>query len=262
MLLFKKMNTPSEMPIIGIVADRKIDGDLAFHAVGEKYITAVMDGAGGEALLIPSLAARINLPRLIERIDGLLLTGSHSNVEPCRYGGSDSEPGTLHDAQRDDTSLPLIRAAVAAGVPVLGICRGFQEMNVAFGGSLHQQVHKLEGFRDHREPQHVPEEQRYGPAHVVEFAADGQLAVIAGTTHAEVNSLHSQGVDRLGEGLAIEARATDGLVEAFRVTDAQNFALAVQWHPEWHAMENPLSIALFKAFGDACRQRINKRRCV
>ncbi|MDT8388465.1 MAG: gamma-glutamyl-gamma-aminobutyrate hydrolase family protein [Thiogranum sp.] len=254
------MNASRAIPIIGIIADRKMLGDQAFHAVGEKYITAVMDGAGGEALLIPSLADRIDQARLIARIDGLLLPGSHSNVEPCRYGGPDSEAGTLHDAQRDAIALLLIRAAVAAAVPVLGICRGFQEMNVAFGGSLHQQVHRVSGMHDHREIEQVPEAKRYGPAHTVDFAPDGQLAVIAASSRAEVNSLHSQGIDRLGQGLTVEARAPDGLVEAFRVTDAKRFALAVQWHPEWHLHENSLSIALFRAFGEACRQRLNERR--
>ncbi len=262
MLLSKKMNTPSAIPVIGIIADRKMLDDQPFHAVGEKYITAVMDGAGGEALLIPGLADRIDQARLIARIDGLLLPGSHSNVEPCRYGGPDSETGTLHDTQRDALALPLIRAAVAAAVPVLGICRGFQEMNVAFGGSLHQQVHRIAGMHDHRELGQVPEAQRYGPAHTVDFAPEGQLAAIAASPRAEVNSLHSQGIDRLGEGLTVEARAPDGLIEAFSVTDAQTFALAVQWHPEWHLHENSLSTALFRTFGEACRQHLNKRRYI
>lgn len=262
MLLFKKMNTVSELPVIGIIADRKMIGELPFHAVGEKYITAVMDGAGGEPLLIPCLAERMPPQRVIDRIDGLLLTGSHSNVEPHHYGGADSEADTLHDPHRDALSLPLIRAAVDAGVPVLGICRGFQEMNVAFGGSLYQSVHEVEGLRDHREPEHVAEELRYGAAHSVEFPGGGQLAAIAGSNRAEVNSLHGQGVERLGAGLLVEARAPDGLIEAFRVADAPTFALAVQWHPEWHVTENPLSMALFKAFGNACRERARKRRCI
>lgn len=257
------MNIQSERPVIGIPADSKqIDG-LVFQAVGEKYITAVMDGAGGWPLVIPSLAGRIPQQEVFDRVDGILLTGSHSNIEPHRYNGPATEKDTRHDPQRDATTLPMIRNAIDAGIPVLGICRGFQEMNVAFGGSLHQKVHALDGFRDHREPEGESEEVQYGPAHDIQFSADGWLVkLMDGATQANVNSLHSQGVDRLGEGLITEARAPDGLIEAFGVADAVGFAIAVQWHPEWRVEGNALSAALFTAFGDACRQRANKRRCV
>ena len=257
--MFNKMNTSSDMPVIGIAADRKLVDTLAFHAAGEKYLTAVIDGAGGFPLLIPSLAERISLQQVLDRVDGLLLTGSQSNVEPRHYGGTESAPGTLHDPQRDAMTLPLIHAAIDAAVPVLAICRGFQEVNVAFGGSLHQKVHEVAGFQDHREPADAPEDVQYGPSHPVAMVAGGQLAAISGVSRAEVNSLHSQGVDRLGDGLLVEARAPDGLVEAFRVADAAGFALAVQWHPEWRVMDDPLSMALFRAFGDACRERVQQR---
>jgi putative glutamine amidotransferase len=161
----------------------------------------------------------------------------------------------LHDPERDATSLPLIPAAVAAGVPVLGLCRGLQEMNVAFGGTLWQRVHEVPGYQDHRENKDEPLERQYADAHEVLLEPRGMLQAIAGKDRVRVNSLHSQGIRDLAPGLAVEARATDGLIEAFRVTAARAFALAVQWHPEWRVMNNPFSTALFAAFGRAARQR-------
>lgn len=183
------------------------------------------------------------------------MTGSPSNVEPHRYRGPASAPGTLHDPQRDATTLPLIPRAVAAGVPVLAICRGFQEMNVAFGGTLHQKVHEVAGLMDHRDDESLPLDEQYGPAHDVILEACGLLRGLAGAERVRVNSLHSQGVDRLGGDLVVEARAPDGLVEAFRVRSAPRFAVAVQWHPEWKVMSNDFSRALFAAFGAASRER-------
>ena len=230
-----------------------------FHAVGEKYARAVLDAAGGLPLLIPALAEELRLDELVERLDGLLFTGSPSNVEPHHYEGPPSHPGTLHDPARDATTLPLIRRAVRAGVPVLGICRGFQEVNVAFGGSLHQRVHEVPGHMDHRDDESQPLDVQYGPAHEVTLEPGSLLRSLAGTDRVRVNSLHSQGVDRLGPDLAVEARAPDGLIEAFRVKNASRFAIAVQWHPEWQVMSNTFSRAIFAAFGDASRERAQLR---
>ena len=230
-----------------------------FHVVGDKYARAVLEVSGGLPLLIPALAEELRLDELAERLDGLLFTGSPSNVEPHHYEGPPSHPGTLHDPARDATTLPLIRKAVRAGVPVLGICRGFQEVNVAFGGSLHQRVHEVPGHLDHRDDESQPLDVQYGPAHDVILAAGGLLHSLAETDRVRVNSLHSQGIDRLGQGLAVEARAPDGLIEAFRVESAARFALAVQWHPEWKAMDDSFSRALFSAFGAACRDRAGSR---
>jgi len=230
-----------------------------FHAVGDKYARAVLDAAGGLPILIPALAEELRLDELVEHLDGLVFTGSPSNVEPRHYEGPPSQPGTLHDPARDATTLPLIRKAVGAGVPVLGICRGFQEFNVAYGGSLHQRVHEVPGHMDHRDDESQPLEVQYGPAHDVILEGGGLLRSLAGSDRVRVNSLHSQGIERLGLGLAVEARAPDGLIEAFRVEDAPRFALAVQWHPEWKVMENPMSRALFSAFGAACRDRAESK---
>jgi putative glutamine amidotransferase len=215
----------------------------------------VLDAAGAAPLLIPSLADELGFDELLQRLDGLLFTGSPSNVEPHLYAGAPSAPGTLHDPARDATTLPLIRKAVRAGVPVFGICRGFQEMNVAFGGTLHQKLHEVPGYLDHRDDGSQPLEVQYGPAHDVTLEPGGVLRSLAASDRIEVNSLHNQGIDRLGAELAVEARAPDGVIEAFRVRDAQRFALAVQWHPEWKVMSNPFSRALFAAFGQASRER-------
>jgi putative glutamine amidotransferase len=229
-------------------------GPHPFHAVGEKYIRAVLDAAEALPMLVPALADELGMDDLIRRVDGILFTGSPSNVEPHHYSGSPSDPGTLHDPARDATTIPLIRKAVSSGIPVLGICRGFQEINVAFGGTLHQKVHEVQGKLDHRDDATLPLEAQYGPAHEVLLESGGLLRTLASSDRIQVNSLHSQGIDRLGSGLAVEARAPDGLVEAFRVEDARRYAVAVQWHPEWKVMDSQFSRALFAAFGAACRQ--------
>ncbi len=244
-------------PLVGIIADRRQLGNHAFHCVGEKYITAVSDGAGAYATILPALMDRVPIEDTLSHFDGLLFTGSPSMVGAEHYGGAAQPEGTWLDPYRDATALPLIRAAVDAGVPVFGICRGFQEMNVAFGGSLLQAIQTDPSKLDHREDDSEPLDVQYAPAHEVELVEGGLLRGIARTKRVLVNSLHQQGVDRLGKGLRVEARAPDGLIEAFRVADAKSFALAVQWHPEWRFAENSMSAALFAAFGDACRQRGN-----
>src|SRR6202167_6654471 len=245
----------SRLPLIGIPAHRRLCGEHYFHMAGEKYIEAVAAGAQALPVPIPALGLEMELPSVLETFDGLLLTGSASNVEPHHYGGPASEPGTLHDPNRDATTLPLIPRAIAAGLPVLAICRGFQEMNVAYGGTLHQRLHEVPGHLDHRDDETLPLEEQYGPAHEVLLEPGGVLRQIAGRERLQVNSLHWQGVETLGEDLRVEARAPDGVIEAFRVADSPGFALALQWHPEWHFEDNEFSRALFAAFGEASRQR-------
>jgi putative glutamine amidotransferase len=248
--------------LIGVTTDRGLNGPHWSHVVGEKYIDAIVDGSKALTVLLPALGERQSVDEVLEAVDGLLFTGSYSNVEPARYGGAPSEAGTLHDPARDATTLPLLRAAVARGVPVLAICRGFQEMNVAFGGTLHQRVHEVAGLADHREDKAQPLASQYGPAHPVRLAEGGLLAGLAGTTQVDVNSLHTQGIARLGDGLRVEAVAPDGLVEGIAVEGAAAFALGVQWHPEWRHAENPLSTAIFRRFGEACRERRRRRNTV
>ena len=240
-------------PLIGVISDRRMQGPHPFHMVGEKYLQAVVDGADGYPVGLPSFAEGFDVVDILDRLDGLLLTGSPSNVEPRHYLGDPSEPGTWHDPERDLTALALIPAAIRAGMPLLAICRGFQEMNVALGGSLHQMVHKQPGYRMHKENTDDPLDVQYSPSHRVSFTAGGVLERVTRTRGAMVNSLHSQGVDRLGEGLEVEAVADDGLIEGFTVRDAPGFTLAVQWHPEWRVLNDAISTAIFRAWGDACR---------
>ncbi len=246
-------------PVIGIPADRRIIAPHPFHAVGEKYIEAIVAGAGGVPMLLPVLGDGLPVAELLGPLDGLFLTGSPSNVEPKHYAGEASRPGTLHDPHRDATTLPLIHAALDAGLPLFAVCRGFQEMNVALGGTLHQHVHEVPGFQNHKEDPEDPLEDQYAPAHPVTLVEGGLLRQLAGSDRVTVNSLHGQGVARLAMGVTVEALADDGLVEAFRVDGSHDFALAVQWHPEWRVRENPFSLALFGAFGDACRERAERR---
>jgi putative glutamine amidotransferase len=247
-------------PLIGIPADRRLWGHHYFHCVGEKYISAVAEAAQAIPVLIPSLGSAYEMEELLASFDGVMLTGSPSNVEPHRYGGPASDPETLHDPERDATTLPLIPHVIAAGMPMLAICRGFQEVNVAFGGTLFQKLHEVDGYSDHREDKHAPLDEQYGPAHEIELVDGGELSRIAGTRRLTVNSLHSQGVQTLGRNLEVEARAPDGVIEAFRVRSAPSFALAVQWHPEWKFRDNSFSRALFAAFGKAARERAQRHR--
>jgi len=244
------------VPIVGIPCCVHVLRDHPFHIVGEKYIRAVSEGAGALPLLIPSLGSDIDMDRMLDRLDGLLITGSPSNVEPHHYGGNPSLAGTAHDPARDATTLPLIRRALERSVPLLALCRGIQELNVVLGGTLYQRVHEVPGRMDHRGGEGRPMDVLYGPAHSVSLMPGGLLAGLAdGRTEVQVNSLHAQGIDRLGESLAVEAVAPDGQIEAVRVTSGAGFAVGVQWHPEWRFSENALSTSLFQAFGNAVRAR-------
>ena len=245
-------------PIIGIPADRRLLNSHWFHCVGEKYINAVVQAAEAVPVLVPALGDRY-LREWLAAFDGILFTGSPSNVEPQRYLGPQAAPGTWHDPERDATTLPMINGAVDAGLPILGICRGFQEINVALGGSLTQKLQDVPGNLDHREDKDLPMEEQYEPAHEISLVEGGLLHKIAGSKTLKVNSLHSQGVERLAPRLVAEATAPDGVIEAFRIDGAKTFALAVQWHPEWKEMENPFSRALFAAFGRAGREHASRR---
>lgn len=231
-----------------------------FHAAADPYVRAVATAAGGLPVIIPSLGSLLDVDATIARLDGLMLTGSPSNVEPTRYGGHAPRPDTLLDTRRDETTIPLITRALAAGLPLLAICRGHQELNVALGGTLHQHVQELPGHADHRAPQDKPMAERYAAAHEIALVDGGVLSrLVAGACTARVNSLHAQAIDRLAPRLVIEARAADGTIEAVRVGDARGFALGVQWHPEW-LLDDALSGAVFRAFGRAAAERSRMRR--
>jgi len=230
---------------------------MPFLLLGDKYARAVKVGAQAQPVMFP-LADAAQVPELLAWVDGVMLTGSPSNVHPSHFNEPVHNPALPLDPARDALTLALVRECVAQGVPLLGVCRGFQEINVALGGSLHQAVHELPGMMDHREPGGTPDEQ-YTPRHEVRLLAGSVFERWAGGPTAQVNSLHGQGLARLAPGLRAVAHAPDGLVEAFEVVGASRFACAVQWHPEWHCWENPFYGAIFQAFGDAVRQRRQQR---
>ncbi len=246
----------TKKPIIGVPADRRIVDPHPFHMVGEKYLHALTEGSNGLPLIIPALGDSLEIDEILASVDGLLLTGSPSNVEPHHYSGEPSEPGTLHDPNRDALTLPLAKRALAEGIPVLALCRGHQELNVVLGGTLHQKVHEVPGLANHREDPDDPLDVQYGPSHSVNLVEGGILHGLAGTTTVMVNSLHSQGVAKLANGVSVEAVSDDGLIEAFNVDSVPGFALSIQWHPEWQFAQNEFSIAIFAAFGDACSQYV------
>lgn len=241
-------------PIVIVPACTRHIGTHPDHAVHSKYIDAVVQGAGCMPLILPALGGQTDFEAVLSAADGVMLTGSASNVQAILYGQEVLNLELPQDHARDATTLPLIRAALKRGIPLLAICRGFQELNVALGGSLHQAVQEVPGMMDHRDLPQDPLEKQYGPAHRVQIAPGGKLArILDGAREIMVNSLHGQGVDRLASGLVAEATADDGLVEACTVAAAPGFTLAVQWHPEWQATANQDSMRIFKAFGQACR---------
>jgi putative glutamine amidotransferase len=241
-------------PVVLVPSCNRMLGQHPFHVAGRKYVEAVRL-AGGLPLIVP-VAHADEIDELLDLAHGVLLTGSPSNVHP-RHFGEDVHDTTLPlDPERDDWTLPMIRRIVERGIPLFAICRGFQETNVALGGSLHQAVHEVQGQHDHRGAggrADASAEEMYDFAHAVEVQPGGVLERILPERRIQVNSVHGQGVNRLADGLRIEARAPDGLVEAFSVERAAGFNLCVQWHPEWKAASNPVSVRLLRAFGDACR---------
>jgi putative glutamine amidotransferase len=251
---------PEPAPIVGISCCRKVPDAFAVHSVGEKYVTAVTDAAGAVPFLVPALGRRLDVDHVLAQLDGLVLTGSPSNIEPHHYAGGPEPENNETDPDRDATTLPLVRRAVATGVPVFGLCRGVQELNVAFGGTLHQELHRVEGRFDHRSDKSKAPQARYDPRHALRLTPGGMLAELFGLERITVNSLHGQGIDRVADGLVVEAVAEDGTIEALRVEGARRFALAVQWHPEYRPLTSRTSSLLFRAFASATRERARERR--
>ena len=254
------MRNPVRQPGIGVPCCNRAIGAHPFHVAGAKYVEAAAVGADGLPWLIPALGGALDVDALLDRLDGLLLTGSPSNVHPERYHQApDSIDCAPYDEARDATTLPLIAGALARGLPTLAICRGFQELNVALGGALHPRVHEVPGFMDHREPSDQPPEVQYAPRHPVRLAPGGRLAALAGgDAEISVNSLHGQGIDRLAPAVEVVATAAVGLIEAVAAT-GHAFAVGVQWHPEWRFSSNRFSSALFNAFGVAARDYADGR---
>jgi len=253
------MQLPNDAPIVAVPMCVKHIGGQDFHTVGEKYLTAIIEGAGAYPLSFPALGPVLDPAALLDQIDGVLFTGSPSNVAVHHYAGEPDRPDSPQDPGRDAITLPLIRAALERNVPVFCICRGFQELNVALGGTLDTTVHTSSGRLDHRAPENKPYDELYVPAHKVDFVAGGAFAKILGKTTTMVNSLHWQGIRKPADRLVVEGRAEDGVIEAVSLKDHAGFCLGAQWHPEYRATRNEDSMALFKAFGAACKARRRAR---
>jgi putative glutamine amidotransferase len=245
-------------PIVLVPACNRMLGQHPFHVAGKKYVDAVRL-AGAQPLIVPT-AELGEFDALLDLAHGVLLTGSASNVHPSHFDEAVHDPSLPLDIDRDAWTLPLIPRVLARGMPLFAICRGFQEANVALGGSLYQAVQEVPGRHDHRGGSDASAELQYGLAHEILIQPGGTLAEVLGADPVRVNSVHGQGVNRLAAGLRVEALAPDGLVEAFSAADARGFNLCVQWHPEWQAASNPVSVKLFKAFGAACEAYRDRQR--
>ena len=249
-------------PMVGISCCTKLFGvfNMPNHAASDTYIQACDQVVGAVPVLVPANGSHADIRTLIARLDGLILTGSRSNVQPMLYDGPPHLEGTPEDEGRDGVTIPLVRAAVANGLPLLAICRGLQEMNVALGGSLHQRLQDLPGRLDHSTPMQANGRVRTGKAHAVRAVAGGWLHRLAGSSDIAVNSLHNQGIDRLAPGLVVEAVAPDGTIEAVRVVTtpqgrAAGYAVGVQWHPEYD-LSDALSRRIFEDFAQAVRATV------
>lgn len=246
-------------PLVAVSTDVKQFENYTWHAVPRQYIEAAIAGAGVFPVLVPSFGDRLDLDELLDRVDGVMLTGSKSNVDPSLYGGDAGEANGPYDPDRDATTLPLIRRAIERGVPLLAICRGIQELNVALGGSLATEIHEQDGIMDHRAPVSDIQDERFAIRQPVSIKAGSCLAGVFGAGDIMVNSVHRQAIDRLGGKLQVEAVAPDGTVEAVSVKDSRAFAVGVQWHPEYWVNSDDASLKIFRAFGDAVRAHARAR---
>ena len=249
-------------PVVGVIASEHLaENRFAAQRVGERNLRAVAEVAGALPMMFAGCPAITEIGALLDTVDGVLLTGARANVHPTRFG---TEPHAKHepyDTRRDALALELVQVCVARGVPLFGICRGFQEMNVAFGGSLHPEIRELPGRVNHRMPRlengeiHPDQEIVFGDRHDVRLVAGGAFAQLLGQETIRVNSLHGQGILELGARVVVEGVADDGTIEAIRIADAPGFALGVQWHAEYDPQRNPVNRTLFQAFGEAVAGR-------
>ncbi len=225
-----------------------------YQVMTHKYITPLVDISGCVPVLVPTCCGIENLDAYLDMADGVYLTGAGSNIDPALYGQENKTPEKTQDPDRDHFDIPLIRAALDRGLPVFAICRGMQEVNVALGGNIHQKLYAVPGKQDHREDPEAPVAVQYGDSHGVDVTAGSWLADTLGRRDIRVNSLHGQGIDQLAPGLEVLGIAPDGVIEAFHAPFLSPFLVGVQWHPEWQASDNPVSVKLFEAFGEACRR--------
>ena len=243
----------SYLPLVGLPADTYESHGFLYHSIGDKYVRAVAEVALCSPVMIPSMIDALQLDDLLEHFDGMVITGAASNVHPPHYGEQPSTAHEPYDHARDATTLKLIEKVLKRGLPLFCICRGFQELNVVLGGTLDTELQAIEGRLDHRAPNHDDVDVRYAPSHAINIRPGSQLEQILGKRETMVNSIHRQGIKRLAKGLQVEATAPDGIIEAVSVRDAKSFAMGTQWHPEFKALNNPDSVKLFTAFGNAVR---------
>ncbi|MDO9415235.1 gamma-glutamyl-gamma-aminobutyrate hydrolase family protein [Pararhizobium sp.] len=240
-------------PVVAIPADiREIEGNV-WQATPNQYVRAAVKGSGVTVFIVPALEDGGETDAILDRVDGVLISGSRSNVHPSLYGQEAKDSDGPFDPARDATSLPLIRRAIERGIPLLAICRGIQELNVALGGTLASEIQDQPGIWDHRKPDVTDLDVAYGIRQSVTVKEGSCLAAVLGAGEVKVNSLHRQAISKAAPRLAVEAVAEDGTIEAVSVIDAKAFAVGVQWHPEYWALTDGPSAALFKAFGDAAR---------
>lgn len=244
----------SARPVLGVIACNRIVGTEPAQAVMERYIRAAMTYADVAALIVPSMPDLMTAAEVAPRLDGILLTGSPSNVATARYGDDGGE-GPF-DEGRDEIALSLIDRMIDAQKPVFGICRGFQEINVALGGTLRRDTSASDELLRHHAPDGVSFDAMFDHRHPVELAEGGMLASAYAKPALEVNSVHYQGIGKLAEGLTIEARAPDGLIEAYSARPNGAPLLAVQWHPEWGTENDPDSRTYFHLLGKALRGQL------
>lgn len=243
-------------PIVGIIGNTHIVGDsYVVQGVGMMNIDAIASVVNAVPIIIPALPTISSLDEVISICDGFVFSGARPNVHPKFYGEEATDAHGTFDLDRDDLTLPLIRKCVEDAVPILGICRGFQEFNVAFGGTLHPEIRDLPGRMNHRMPPDGTIEEKFELRHSVKLTSGGRFSKIFGTDEVVVNSLHGQGICQAGERVIIEGCASDNTPEAIHIKDADGFAVAVQWHPEWNAAQDKVSRPLFEAFGQALRAR-------
>lgn len=246
-------------PLVAVSTDVRLFDNYTWHAAPRQYIEAAIFGANVFPVLIPSFGDRLDFDSLLSSVDGVMITGSKSNVHPSLYGGDASEANGPYDPDRDATTLPLIRRAIERGVPLLAICRGIQELNVALGGTLATELQERPGSLDHRAPVSDNQDERFAIHQTIKIQPGSCLAGVFGAGDIKVNSVHRQGVDRLGGNLQVEAVAEDGTVEAVSVKNSRAFAVGVQWHPEYWVHSDNASAKVFKAFGDAVRLHTTER---
>jgi len=251
---------PRPRPVVGIIGNSYLINDqYPAHAGGTMNSQAVAEVSGALPLLIPSDPRYVSVNELLEVCDGFLLTGGRPNVHPEEYGEAETPAHGAFDRGRDAIALPLVRACVERGQPFLGVCRGFQEVNVALGGTLHPEIRDLPGRMNHRMPPDGTLEEKFALRHTVRFTEGGVFHQLLGAAEVMTNSLHGQGIMTAGSRVVIDGHAPDGTPEAIYVNDAPGFALSVQWHPEWNAASDPVSVPLFRAFGDALAEWAGRR---